>query len=172
MVFLHLHIINPPIVSPFNHMPILEELIKTKPIQDPHQRAYLNIMYTGNWLFNRINNALKPFDLTEPQYNVLRILRGQHGQAMSLYEVQDRMIQKMSNVSRLIDKLLEKGWVARTECKDNRRKVDIRITDSGLNILEEVEPALLATFATIDANLSTEEAATLGNLLDAMRKDL
>ncbi|RYE23607.1 MAG: MarR family transcriptional regulator [Sphingobacteriales bacterium] len=153
-------------------MPILEELIKTKPIQDPHQRAYLNIMYTGNWLFNRINNALKPFDLTEPQYNVLRILRGQNGDAMSLFEVQDRMIQKMSNVSRLIDKLLEKGWVARTECKDNRRKVDIRITDSGLGILDEVEPSLRAAFDMMDANLAAEEAATLATLLDTMRKDL
>lgn len=153
-------------------MPILEELIKTKPIQDPYQRAYLNIMYTGNWLFNRINNALKPFDLTEPQYNVLRILRGQSGAAMSLFEVQDRMIQKMSNVSRLIDKLLEKGWVARTECKDNRRKVDIRITEAGMNILNEVEPSLRQAFDMIDANLTTEQATTLASLLDAMRKDL
>lgn len=153
-------------------MPILEELIKTKPIQDPHQRAYLNIMYTGNWLFNRINNALKPFDLTEPQYNVLRILRGQNGASMSLFEVQDRMIQKMSNVSRLIDKLLEKGWVIRTECKDNRRKVDISITDAGLNILNEVDPSLRAAFDQIDANLTSEDATTLGNLLDTMRKDL
>lgn len=153
-------------------MPILEELIKTKPIQDPHQRAYLNIMYTGNWLFNRINNALKPFDLTEPQYNVLRILRGQNGASMSLFEVQDRMIQKMSNVSRLIDKLLEKGWVVRTECKDNRRKVDISITDAGLNILNEVDPSLRAAFDQIDANLTSEDATTLGNLLDTMRKDL
>ena len=153
-------------------MPILEELIKTKPIQDPHQRAYLNIMYTGNWLFNRINNALKPYDLTEPQYNVLRILRGQNGASMSLFEVQDRMIQKMSNVSRLIDKLLEKGWVVRTECKDNRRKVDISITEAGLTILNDVNPSLQAAFDQIDANLSDEDAATLGNLLDTMRKDL
>jgi DNA-binding MarR family transcriptional regulator len=153
-------------------MPILEELIKTKPIQDPHQRAYLNIMYTGNWLFNRINNALKGFDLTEPQYNVLRILRGQNGASMSLFEVQDRMIQKMSNVSRLIDKLLEKGWVVRNECKDNRRKVDISITEAGLNILNEVEPTLRKEFDTIDANLGAEDASTLAALLDAMRKDL
>ncbi len=153
-------------------MPILEELIKTKPIQDPHQRAYLNIMYTGNWLFNRINNALKPYDLTEPQYNVLRILRGQNGASMSLFEVQDRMIQKMSNVSRLIDKLLEKGWVVRTECKDNRRKVDISITEAGLTILNDVNPSLQAAFDQIDANLSDEDAATLGHLLDTMRKDI
>lgn len=153
-------------------MPILEEVIKTKPIQDPHARAYLNIMYTGNWLLNRINQALKPYDLTEPQYNVLRILRGQQGAAMSLFEIQDRMIQKMSNVSRLIDKLLDKELVVRKECKMNRRKVDILITQKGLDILTEVDPHISHALDEISVNINKEDAKLLGDLLDTMRHNL
>lgn len=153
-------------------MPILEDVIKTKPIKDHYSRAYLNIMYTGTWMLGKINQVLKPYDLTEPQYNVLRILRGQHGEAMPLFEIQERMIQKMSNVSRLIDKLLDKGLVVRKECKDNRRKVDIMITKKGLDMLEEVNPDLDQLFDAISKNLRKDEAKQLGELLDALRKDL
>ncbi len=152
-------------------MPILEEVIKTKPIQDPYQRAFLNIIYTGNWLVTKINQLLKPYDLTEPQYNVLRILRGQHGNAMSLYEIQDRMIQKMSNVSRLIDKLLDKGLVVRKECEINRRKVDILITQKGLDMLTSLEPEIDKAFAFVSANLNKEQAQLLSELLDTMREE-
>ncbi|MCD6064150.1 MAG: hypothetical protein K0R82_2061 [Flavipsychrobacter sp.] len=153
-------------------MPNLEDIIKTKPIKDPYSRAYLNIMYTGNWILGRINQVLKPFDLTEPQYNVLRILRGQQGEAMPLFEIQERMIQKMSNVSRLIDKLLEKGLVVRKECRDNRRKVDIMITKKGLDMLDAVEPNLNGLFDTVAKNLKKDDARLLGELLDTLRKDL
>lgn len=150
-------------------MPILEEVIKTKPIKDPYQRAFLNIIYTGNWLVSKVNQLLKPYDLTEPQYNVLRILRGQHGNAMSLFEIQDRMIQKMSNVSRLIDKLLDKGLVVRKECEINRRKVDILITQKGLDMLVELEPEIDKAFAAVSTNLNKEQAQLLAEMLDTMR---
>lgn len=153
-------------------MPILEEVIKTKPIKDPYSRAFLNIMYTGTWILSNINQVLKPYDLTEPQYNVLRILRGQHGNAIPLYEIQDRMIQKMSNVSRLIDKLLDKGLVVRNECRDNRRRVDIKITKKGLEMLDEVDPALGKLYDAMARNLKKDEARHLGEMLDALRKDL
>jgi DNA-binding MarR family transcriptional regulator len=153
-------------------MPVLEEIIKTKPIEDMHMRAYLNIMYTGNWISNRVNQALKPFDLTEQQYNVLRILRGQQGETMSLFEIQDRMIQKMSNVSRLIDKLLQKGLVERKECKVNRRKVDIRITDAGLAVLNDAEAPIQANFSEIAQNFTAEEAKAVASMLDQIRNNL
>jgi DNA-binding MarR family transcriptional regulator len=153
-------------------MPVLEEVIKTKPIKDPYSRAYLNIMYTGTWMVSRINQVLKPFDLSEPQYNVLRILRGQHSEAMPLYEIQDRMIQKMSNVSRLIDKLLDKGLVVRKECRDNRRKVDIMITKKGLDMLDEVDPDLTRLFDAMAKNLKKDDARLLSDMLDELRKDV
>ncbi len=150
-------------------MPTIEELIKTKPIKDPHQRALLNIMYTGSWIQNKVTQVLKPYGVTEPQYNVLRILRGQNGAAMNLFEIQERMIQRMSNVSRLIDKLLDKGFVIRTERKENRRMVDISITEKGLQLLEEVEAPIQKAFKQINDNLKKEDARLLGEWLDKLR---
>jgi DNA-binding MarR family transcriptional regulator len=153
-------------------MPILEEAIKTRPIKDPYTRAFLNVMYTGTWMLANITQALKPYDISEPQFNVLRILRGQQGNAMPLFQIQDRMIQKMSNVSRLVDKLLEKQLVERSECPSNRRKVDIRITKKGLDLLEKVEPAMQKVYDEMSKNLKKDEAKVLAELLDTLRKDL
>jgi DNA-binding MarR family transcriptional regulator len=149
----------------------IEELIKTKPIKDSHQRAFLNTIYTGAWLLHRMNQSLKPYDITEPQYNVLRILRGQHGNPMSLFDIQNRMLQKMSNVSRLVDKLLDKKLVVRNECKENRRKVDISITQKGLDLLDETDPLLLKIYDELSGNLKKDEAKQLAELLDALRGD-
>ncbi len=152
-------------------MRTLEEHLVTKPIEDPHSRAMLNTMFTGVWLQQKMMHILKPYDITEPQYNVLRILRGQDGNAMNLYEIQNRMIQKMSNVSRLIDKLVAKKLVTREECSDNRRRVDIAITDDGMQILEQVAPHIEDYQQNIINSLTTEEAKTLGHLLDKMRNE-
>lgn len=150
-------------------MPTIEEIIKTSRIEDPYMRAMLNVMYTGNWLYQNMNTILKPYDLTEPQYNVLRILRGQHGNPMSLLEVQRRMIQQMSNVSRLVEKLLQKSYVQRDECSENRRKVDISITQLGLDVLIEVEPLLQQQLARLANNMNGEEATALAASLDKLR---
>jgi DNA-binding MarR family transcriptional regulator len=150
-------------------MATIEELIKTKPIKDPYKRCFTNIMYNGSWFLNKITQVLKPFDITEPQFNVLRILRGAHGEAMNLYEVQNRMVQKMSNVSRLVDKLEEKGFVSRKECKDNRRRVDLCISKKGLELLEEIETPLQKIFKSMSINLTKSEAEMLSMLLDKIR---
>lgn len=150
-------------------MQTIEEVLKSRPIKDPIQRAVLNIMYTGYWLQSRVNLTLKPYGLTEPQYNVLRILKGQNGATMNLYEIQERMVQRMSNVSRIIDKLLEKGWVERRECKENRRRVDISITDAGLELLEEVTPVLNRQFKELSTRLKKDEAHQLSSWLESLR---
>ncbi len=152
-------------------MPTVEEHLITKPIKDPHLRAFLNIMFTGVWLQQKMGQLLKPFDITEPQYNVLRILRGQQGEAMNLYEIQNRMIQKMSNVSRLIDKLVAKKLVTRKECRENRRRVDIAITQKGLDLLDSVDPYAEPFFKILNQNISKEEARQIGELLDKMRDE-
>jgi DNA-binding MarR family transcriptional regulator len=153
-------------------MPVLEEVIKSKPIKDPHRRAVLNVLYTGSWILGNITQILKPYDVSEPQYNVLRILHERHPDAMPLFQIQERMIQKMSNVSRLIDKLLEKQLVERSECPSNRRKVDIRITKKGIELLNGVAPELEKLFMDMSKNLKKEEAKVLADLLDTLRKDL
>lgn len=152
-------------------MPTVEEHLITKPIKDPHVRAFLNVMFTGVWLQQKMGQILKPFDITEPQYNVLRILRGQHGEAMNLYEIQDRMIQKMSNVSRLIDKLVAKKLVTRKECKENRRRVDIAITQKGLDLLDTLDPHIDPFFKVLTHNITKDEARLVGELLDKMRDE-
>ncbi len=152
-------------------MPTIEEHLITKPIKDPYTRALLNIMFTGVWLQQRVGQALKTFDITEPQYNVLRILRGQNGAAMNLYEIQNRMIQKMSNVSRLIDKLVAKKLVTRKESKENRRRVDITITQKGLELLEEAGPLIEPLFRQMSNNLTKEQAKNLGDWLDLLRNE-
>ncbi len=152
-------------------MPTVEEHLITKPIKDPYVRAFLNVMFTGVWLQQKMGQLLKPFDITEPQYNVLRILRGQHGEAMNLYEIQDRMIQKMSNVSRLIDKLVAKKLVTRKECKENRRRVDIAITQKGLDLLDSLDPYIEPFFKVLNQNITKDEARQIGELLDKMRNE-
>lgn len=152
-------------------MPTIEELIKTKPYKDPHQRAFINIIYTGSWLVGKLNQVMKPYGITEPQYNVLRILKGQHGNAINLFEIQSRMVQPMSNVSRLIDKLLNKGFVSRTERKENRRMVDISITDKGLQLIDDLEEPIQKTFKKINDNLKKEEARQLAEWLDQLRNE-
>jgi DNA-binding MarR family transcriptional regulator len=131
----------------------------------------LNIIYTGSWLVNNVNQTLKPFGITEPQYNVLRILRGQNGEAMNLFEIQSRMLQRMSNVSRLIDKLLDKGLVERKECKENRRMVDISITQAGLSLLEAVEIPMAAHMGKMALKIKKEHAAQMAEWLDALHDD-
>ena len=152
-------------------MPTIEDHLITKPIKDPYLRAFLNVMFTGVWLQQRMGQTLKPFDITEPQFNVLRILRGQHGAAMNLYEIQNRMIQKMSNVSRLIDKLVAKKLVTRKESKENRRRVDIAITQKGLDLLTDIEPVVQEVFKNVSVKLSKEQAVELNNYLDLMRNE-
>lgn len=152
-------------------MPTVEEHLITKPIKDPYVRAFLNVMFTGVWLQQKMGQLLKPFDITEPQYNVLRILRGQNGEAMNLYEIQNRMIQKMSNVSRLIDKLVAKKLVTRRECKENRRRVDIGITPKGLDLLDAIDPAIEPFFNQLNENLTKDEARQMSEWLDKMRDE-
>ncbi len=147
----------------------IEELIRSKPISDPYHRAALNIMYTGSLLQYKLNIALKELDISEPQYNVLRILRGQQGTAISQQDIQGRMLQKMSNVSRIIDKLLDKQLAERRECKGNRRQVEVYITPKGLELLQKADAIIEYQFCTIFANTTKEDASRLSILLDHIR---
>ena len=151
-------------------MSTIEEVIKSRPIKDPVQRAMLGVMYTGYWLSARINTILKPFGITEPQFNVLRILRGQQGQPISVNSIQDRMVQPSSNVSRIIDKLVEKHYVLRKACKDNRRRVDIFITDKGLKLLNEADPAMEQLMKEIFDDVKKDKVKTLSKILDELRE--
>ena len=97
--------------------------------------AIHQIIRTGHWITDQISQELKEHDVTEPQFNVLRILRGRKGNPVTVVEIQEQMVQRTSNVTRIIDKLLVKGLVDRQECHANRRKMDITITEKGRTFL-------------------------------------
>ena len=100
------------------------------------KKTIVHLMYSGDFVLNQINTVLKPFDMTSQQFNVLRILRGQQNSMVSLATIQERMINKKSNTTRLIDKLIKKDYVKREINKNNRRKVNISISKKGLTLLE------------------------------------
>ena len=147
----------------------LEEDIKQEKFNNEFEKVAVNILFTGSWLYNINAARLKRFDITPEQYNVLRILRGTHPKTMMLAEITCRMIDKNSNATRLVEKLRHKGLVNREICEDNRRQVDISITDKGLNILKKVESASDEWIKSLK-NISKSEAQELNRILDKLRQ--
>lgn len=147
----------------------LNEILKTKADLPLSQASVINIFYTSNCIKDDLLLRLKPFDLSLEQFNVLRILRGQKGKTINLQDIQERMVSKMSNTTRLLDKLIKKKFVNRTICKSNRRKVEILITDIGLETLTEVDPLIDAAEKNITKKLTHEELTQLNTLLIKLR---
>jgi len=147
----------------------IEEIIKSNVILDDAKRVILNLMYTQNFMADKFSELLKPYDLSGEQYNVLRILRGQKGLPANMSVIQERMIAKNSNTTRLIDKLLLKELVTRKVCPENRRKIEILITDKGLNLLQELDPKVTAHEQFYASNLTQEELLELNRLLEKYR---
>ena len=147
----------------------LEQELKMTKFENAEQRAGLSVVFTGAWISDRTNSLLKPFGISEHQFNVLRIVRGQKGQPINMLEVQDRMIYRTSNTTRMVEKLKQKGLLIRQECAVNRRKVEIFITENGLELLNEIEPILRNNSELMFKNLSLEESTKLGDLLDKLR---
>ncbi|MEM9679384.1 MAG: MarR family transcriptional regulator [Bacteroidota bacterium] len=147
----------------------LETLLKTNKKIPVPRAAIINIFLSYTWTKDELLNQLKPYDLSIEQFNVLRILRGQKGEPINLQDIQGRMVNKMSNTTRLVDKLIKKKYVKRTVCKDNRRKVEIVITEEGLNILQTIDPLMNSSETQITQNLTTEELKQLNHLLTKLR---
>ena len=147
-----------------------EEEIKTSTKLKPSLRAGLNIMFTSYWLHDHWNAFFKGYDLTQQQYNVLRILRGQRGQAINLKDVQHRMIERNSNTTRLVEKLRKKGLVEQIRCeKKNRRKVEIFITAAGLQLLDQINPQLSQKEKELFNRLSDDDAIKINQILNKLR---
>ena len=146
----------------------LEKEIKQKRFRSEYHKLVLNIVYTGNWISSSNTQWLRSYGLSSQQYNVLRILRGQHPNPVNGNLLKDRMLDKMSNTSRLVEKLRLKGLIERKTCENDRRAVDIIITDAGLELLKEIdttEERWVGQFAT----LSKKETEILNTLLDKLR---
>ena len=132
-------------------------------------KAIHQIICAGHWITDTVGQELKEFGITEPQFNVLRILHGRKGRPIAVQESQEQMVQRTSNVTRIVDKLLEKGLVDRQECSENRRKMDITITPEGSNMLAILSKKVYQFHGPMAQNLTEEEAQTLTKLIIKLR---
>jgi DNA-binding MarR family transcriptional regulator len=147
----------------------IEDIIKSNsPLAFP-KKTVLNVLYTQNVITDKFSELLKPYDLSGEQFNVLRILRGQKGKPANMCLIQERMVAKTSNTTRLVDKLLLKEFVTREVCPNNRRKMEVQITQKGLDLLSELDPKVIEHEQSFSQNLNTEELEQLNYLLEKYR---
>lgn len=149
-------------------MKLEEELKQTKPFKSEIQKLILNISVTSSWLNTLFAERLKPYDLSPHQYNVLRILKGKHPECYCNQEITQRMIDKSSNATRIVDKLLEKKLVSRTKDKSDRRLVNIKITDNGIKLLVEIDKTPFAERMKLKS-FNEEKAKLMNEWLDELR---
>lgn len=150
-------------------MSIETDIKQSVPFKSPYHRVMVNLIYTSNWIADSQMRLLKPFDLTLQQYNVLRILRGQYPSPVKVSDITERMLDKMSNASRLVDKLVAKKLVLRTECPSDRRAVDVVITDQGMALLKRLDVYQNEWDKAQSCKLTEDEATHLSLLLDRLR---
>jgi len=146
----------------------IEDALQVTAFQSEKQKLTLNLMYTAGWLNGKLSQFLKPYDLTQQQYNVLRILRGCHPEPATVNLLIERMVDKQSNASRLVEKLRQKGLVNREVCSHDRRRVDVFITENGMSLLADLDEAVMA-FHEDTMALSEAELQQLNSLLDRLR---
>ena len=145
----------------------LEKDINQQVFRSEYQKAILNLIYTFNWVNEKINKRFEPFDITQQQFNILRILRGA-GQPLSTLQIRQRMLDKMSDTSRIVDRLVKKGMVKKTISREDRRLVDVLLTDKGKKLLQSMD-TMNEEMESIFKYLSNEEAELLNVLLDKVR---
>ncbi len=145
----------------------IEDEIRQPKFSSPHQKAVINLIFTANWLVNRQHDFFKPFGITGQQFNVLRILKGQHPKSISANEIKSRMLDKNSDMSRLLDRLLKKNLISKSVCPEDKRASNVFITEHGLNLLKDISRRQ----AEIDKilSLTEDEAVQLSLLLDKGR---
>jgi DNA-binding MarR family transcriptional regulator len=149
-------------------MASIDEEIKSK-FETDHQRAVVNILFTANWLKNLHSDALKKYDITTQQYNILRILRGAKDW-MAMNDVKGRMIEKSPNTTRLADKLITTGFIERRRCEEDRRVVFVQITKKGLDLLKQMDGDKHFDWSDgLLKNLTKKEAKKMSLLLDQLR---
>ena len=144
----------------------VEQIIKTEKKIPLESRTIIHFMLVNNKINEVISKVLKPFDVSLQQFNVLRILRGQNGKPANLSTLNERMVTKMSNTTRLVDKLILKDFVHRIVCPSNRRKVEINITSKGKKVLQKMDVAMLKAEESILKNISVKELEQLNLLFD------
>lgn len=146
---------------------IEDEILQSK-FEDEYQKLVVNVLFTASWMDVKNIQRLKPYGISPQQYNVLRILRGSFPNALRLGDISERMIDKNSNATRLVEKLRLKNFVKREVCAHSRRQVDIWITQDGLLLLEKIDKSM-SEWQDEFKNLSKSEIERLNSLLDKLR---
>ncbi len=144
----------------------VEKIIKTEKEIPLESRTIIHFMLVNNKINEAFADILKPYDVSLQQFNVLRILRGQNGKPANLSTLNERMVTKMSNTTRLVDKLILKGFANRIVCPSNRRKVEINITSEGKKVLKRMDTAMQKAEKSILKNISTKELEQLNSLFN------
>ena len=134
------------------------------------QKALINLLYTYGWVIEKIKNSLSKDDITHQQYNILRILRGSLPKPLSTLQIRERMLDRMSDTSRIVDRLVIKGLVKKTTCSKDKRLVDVLITEKGQKLLAKIDSEV-DHVDSIMGHLSNDEAKALSDLLDKLRYD-
>ncbi len=146
----------------------IDKDIQQLKFRNPHQKAAINLIYTLGWMREKTNLILEAEDITPQQFNILRILRGSFPQPLSTLQIRERMLEKMSDTSRIADRLIAKGLVKKLTCKNDRRLVDIIISDKGKKLLERLDDRQ-DEIDGVMKNLSEKDANILSDLLDKIR---
>jgi DNA-binding MarR family transcriptional regulator len=146
----------------------IEDAIKQKKFRDPFQKAVINLIYTSNWVQSRNDEYFKANGITPQQFNILRILKGQHPKSINATEIKSRMLDKNSDVSRILDRLVMKNLIIRNVCPNDKRAFDVNISEDGMLLLKKLDKIVAQSEQLI--SLSEEEATLLSNLLDKCRK--
>jgi len=149
-------------------MKTIEEEIKQTKFRSLQQKAMLNLIYTSNWLENKHRDFFKEYGLTNQQFNILRILKGQHPAKISGTEIKSRMLDKNSDVSRLLDRMIAKELIVKSQCPSDRRSDDVCISELGLSLLQKIDKTVMSFAGSLE-QLTDDEAQQLSYLLDRCR---
>jgi DNA-binding MarR family transcriptional regulator len=147
----------------------IEQVIKQEKFKDLYEKVVVNLIYTSNWMRDKQNQTFRNYDILPQHYNVLRILKGRYPNPVSPGQIKEVMLDKGTDVTRLIDKLVNKELAKRGLCESNRRKMDVVLTEKGLQLLEELEKPMQILKDQLKVQLTEQEAGMLSNLLDKLR---
>ncbi len=148
----------------------IDEALRTQSFTNEWQKLRVNLLFTHGWLKCRLTDFLDQYDLSMQQFNILRILRGQYPKAISTMQIRERMIDHMSDTSRIVDRLLKKDLVAKSTCNNDKRLVDVRITGKGLEVLAAID-VRAGELDGFTKGVSEEEARKLNILLNKIRRE-
>lgn len=148
----------------------IDRAIHQSKFRNEYQKVMINIIFSSNWITEKQKRFLDPEDITPQQYNILRILRGS-AKPLSTLQIRERMLDKMSDTSRIVDRLLLKALVEKRPCETDKRLVDITISEKGMAVLDRLEVRNHELDHMVSDALTQEEAATLNSLLDKMRNE-